>query len=268
MKDGKGAPEPEKKTVAAGPRGRAVARAARTRRSSSRSSRDFQCPFCARVEATVAEIKKTYGDKVKIVWRDKPLPMHPNAPLAAEAAREALKQKGPDGFWKMHDKLFESSSAARRLTREELEGYAKEIGLDMDKFKTALDSHAHKAAVDADDRKAGRDSASAARRRSSSNGYYMSGAQPFPKFKKLIDRALKDGAPKLGAVQDAKGADAKGAADGKARDCRPRARQGGRGAQRRHRDGALHGQARERDGVRQLAAARRAAPSSPSARGT
>jgi protein-disulfide isomerase len=50
---------------------------------------DFQCPFCGRVEPTVQEMMKDYGEKVKFVWHDLPLPMHPKAPLAAEAAREA-----------------------------------------------------------------------------------------------------------------------------------------------------------------------------------
>ena len=44
---------------------------------------------------------------MKVVWRHKPLPMHKDAPLASEAAQEAYKQKGNDGFWKMHDLLFE-----------------------------------------------------------------------------------------------------------------------------------------------------------------
>ena len=149
---------------------------------------DFQCPFCSRVEPTVNEIEKTYGDKVKIVWRDKPLPMHPNAPLAAEAGREALKQKGPDGFWKMHDKMFENQ---QKLAREDLEGYAKEIGLDMDKFKAALDNHTHKAAVDADD-KAGTETGISGTPAFLVNGYFISGAQPFPKFKKLIDSAMAE----------------------------------------------------------------------------
>jgi protein-disulfide isomerase len=131
---------------------------------------------------------KNYGDKVKFVWRDKPLPMHPDAPLAGEAAREALKQKGPDGFWKMHDKMFANQ---QKIKREDLEGYAKELGLDMDKFKAALDSHVHKAAMDTDD-KAGTDLGISGTPAFLINGYYVSGAQPYQKFKKLIDRAMQE----------------------------------------------------------------------------
>ena len=109
-------------------------------------------------------------------------------PLAAQAGREALKQKGPDGFWKMHEKMFANQ---QKLAREDLDGYAKEIGLDMTKFKAALDNRTHKAAVDADD-KAGTDIGISGTPAFLVNGYYVSGAQPFQKFKKLIDRAMAE----------------------------------------------------------------------------
>jgi protein-disulfide isomerase len=187
MKDAKGAPEPEKKQAPAVPAG-APWKGAKDAKVVIQQWSDFQCPFCSRVEGTVAEVMKNYGEKVKIVWRDKPLPMHPDAPLAAQAAREALKQKGPDGFWKMHDKMF---SNQQKLKRDDLEGYAKEIGLDMDKFKASMDGSPYKAAVDADD-KAGTDIGISGTPAFLINGYYVSGAQPYAKFKKLIDRALAE----------------------------------------------------------------------------
>ena len=187
MKDAKGAPEPEKKQAPPVPAGSPYKGGANAKVVIQEWS-DFQCPFCSRVEGTVQEIMKNYGDKVKFVWRDKPLPMHPDAPLASEAAREALKQKGPDGFWKMHDKMFQNQ---QKLKREDLEGYAKEVGLDMEKFKAALDNRTHKAAVDADD-KAGTDVGISGTPAFLINGYYVSGAQPYQKFKKLIDRALAE----------------------------------------------------------------------------
>src|SRR5690606_35436995 len=123
MKDAKGAPEPDKKQAPPVPagapyKGHANAKVVIQQRS------DFQCPFYSRDQGTVTVITKNYGDKVKVVWRDKPLPMHPDAPLAAEAAREALKQKGPDGFWKFHEKMFANQ---QKLKREDLEGYAQEL---------------------------------------------------------------------------------------------------------------------------------------------
>ncbi|MBX3209176.1 MAG: thioredoxin domain-containing protein, partial [Labilithrix sp.] len=187
MKDAKGAPEPEKKQAPAVPAG-SPWKGNKDAKVVIQEWSDFQCPFCSRVEGTVSEVMKNYGDKVKFVWRDKPLPMHPDAPLASEAGREALKQKGPDGYWKMHDKMMANQ---QKLKREDLDSYAKELGLDMDKFKAALDGRVHKPAVDADD-KAGSDIGISGTPAFLINGYYISGAQPYAKFKKLIDRALAE----------------------------------------------------------------------------
>ena len=103
---------------------------------------DFQCPFCSRVVPTVDKMLKEYPDKIRIVFKQLPLPFHNNAPLAAEAAL-AAKEQGK--FWEMHDKLFANQQA---LDRRDLEKYAQEIGLNMDKFKADLDSPAHQEGVD------------------------------------------------------------------------------------------------------------------------
>jgi len=187
MKDAKGAPEPEKKQAPPVPAGSPYKGKSDAKVVIQEWS-DFQCPFCGRVEGTVGEVMKNYGDKVKFVWRDKPLPMHPDAPLAGEAAREALKEKGPDGFWKMHDLMMANQ---QKIKREDLLGYAKQVGLDDAKLNAALDSHVHKAAMDADD-KVGTDLGISGTPAFLINGYYISGAQPYAKFKKLIDRALSE----------------------------------------------------------------------------
>ena len=88
-------------------RQRARCSAARTRSSPSSSSRDFQCPFCKRVEPTLKGLRDKYGDKVRLVWKNEPLPFHPRAEPAAEAAMEARAEKGDKGFWDAHDKLFD-----------------------------------------------------------------------------------------------------------------------------------------------------------------
>src|SRR6185437_5424175 len=67
---------------------------------------EFQCPFCARVEKTLAAIAAKYGDDVRIVWKNNPLPFHPRAEPAAELVMEARAQKGDKGFWAAHDLLF------------------------------------------------------------------------------------------------------------------------------------------------------------------
>jgi protein-disulfide isomerase len=149
---------------------------------------DFQCPFCNRVEPTIEEIMKNYGTRVRLVWRNLPLPMHPDAPLAAQAGVEAFEQKGSDGFWKLHDVMFANQGA---LKRDALDTYAQQIGLDMKKWNNALDNGTHKAAVDAE--------AAVANNAGISgtpafviNNYFISGAQPYAKFKKIIERALAE----------------------------------------------------------------------------
>lgn len=155
---------------------------------------DFECPFCGRVEDTVKQVMEAYKDKVKFVWRDLPLPMHPNAPLAGQAAREAFKQKGAAAFWTMHDKMMANQ---KDLKRETLDGYAKELGLNMDQWKAALDGGVHKAGVDAD-AKVGNDAGISGTPAfvisvvGAKEGYFISGAQPYAKFRKLIDKALAE----------------------------------------------------------------------------
>jgi len=102
---------------------------------------DFQCPFCSRVVPTLEKIEKEYPNDVRVFFRHNPLPFHPKAPLAAEAA-VAADQQGK--FWQMHDKMFANQ---QNIERADLEKYAGEIGLDMGKFKAALDSGAGKSRV-------------------------------------------------------------------------------------------------------------------------
>ena len=123
IKDGKGAPEPEKKNVALP--ANAPSKGKEGAKVTMQIFSDFQCPFCKRGEDAVNEVYKNYGDRVKIVWRNMPLPMHPDAPLAAQASMEAFKEKGSKGFWDMHDKLFASQGQPDALKRESLDKYAK-----------------------------------------------------------------------------------------------------------------------------------------------
>jgi protein-disulfide isomerase len=189
---GKGAPEPERKNVAVGPGG--PARGNMNAKVTIVEFSDFQCPFCKRAEDSVNQVMQNYGDKIKFVWRNLPLPMHPDAPLAAQASVEAYKQKGSDGFWKMHDLLYANQPSKDKqdgLKREALDGYAQQLGLDMTKWKTALDTQSHKPEVDAD-AKIGQDAGIQGTPAFLINGYFLNGAQPYPKFRKLIERALAE----------------------------------------------------------------------------
>jgi protein-disulfide isomerase len=105
---------------------------------------DFECPFCTRAADVTHKIRERYGDKVRVVFRQFPLPMHQQAHLAAQAALAAADQ---GKFWEFHDLLFANQ---RALTRDALEGYAKQLNLNVASLKQALDKQTHKAAVDAD----------------------------------------------------------------------------------------------------------------------
>jgi protein-disulfide isomerase len=107
---------------------------------------DFQCPYCSRVEPTLKQLMDEYKGKVRIVWKNQPLPFHPNAMPAAEAAMAAYEQ-GNDKFWAMHDKLFANQ---QQLSPAFYEQAAKDAGVDVAKWKSAVESHAAMAAIDAD----------------------------------------------------------------------------------------------------------------------
>jgi protein-disulfide isomerase len=105
---------------------------------------DFECPYCSRAATVVDQVKEKYGTRVRFVFRQFPLPMHANAHAAAEAALAANAQ---GKFWQFHDKMFQNQG---KLSRDGLEGMAKEAGLDVGAFKKALDSKTFAADVDAD----------------------------------------------------------------------------------------------------------------------
>jgi protein-disulfide isomerase len=150
---------------------------------------DFQCPFCNRVEPTLEELMKLYPGQLKIVWRHRPLGMHPDAHLAAEAAVEVFRQKGNDAFWAYRKLLFARQSAVGGLKKSGLQASAKQLGLDENRFAAALDDHRNAALVDTDVAVA--DAAGISGTPSFViNGVFLSGAQPIHKFRRIIDEAL------------------------------------------------------------------------------
>ena len=145
---------------------------------------DFQCPYCLRAAPTVTQVLKTYGDKIRFVYRHYPLPNHPNARPAAEAAACAAEQ---GKFWPYHDRLFGDGN---KLGPTDLKRDAAELGLDTAKFDACVDSHKLKATVDAD-LQAGVDAGVDGTPAFFINGRMISGAQPFDVFKRIIDEELE-----------------------------------------------------------------------------
>ena len=112
---------------------------------------------------------------------------HDKAMLAAEAAQEAFAQRGNAGFWRFHDTLFENQ---QHLERADLERYAQEQGLDMARFRAALDNHTHQARIRDDMAAADATGASIGTPAFFINGKFVAGALPFEEFQRRIDAAL------------------------------------------------------------------------------
>lgn len=201
---GQGAPEPAKVDAAHLP-ANDPSRGLATARVTVHEFADFQCPYCAQAEGTLGEIAKSYGDSVRFVWHDLPLPFHRHALAAANAAREARTQRGDRAFWAMHDRLLSNPA---RLSRDDLDADARALGLDMTKWKASLENDTHANEIDAD-----RAAAEALGFQgtpsflvvggASAWGYAVVGAQDVGRFHKLIDRALTE-APATGTGSAAK----------------------------------------------------------------
>jgi protein-disulfide isomerase len=145
---------------------------------------DFQCPFCARVNPAIEEAVKTYGNRLKVVWKHLPLPMHPQAIAAAEAS-EAAREQGK--FWQMHDRLF--ASQQHFSEPEHFARVARELGLDMDRYQSSIASGRGRSRVSEDERMAARAGIQATPTMLV-NGEKVEGAVPFAQLKAAIDRKL------------------------------------------------------------------------------
>jgi protein-disulfide isomerase len=144
---------------------------------------DYQCPFCQRAEDSVKEVMKKYGDKVQLVYMDFPLPMHPNALGAAQAARCA----GDQGkYWEFHDALFADQS---KLDAAGLKATADKLKLDTKKFGECTDHGLHLDQVKASQQE-GTEVGVDGTPTFIINGRMMSGAQPATEMESVIDEEL------------------------------------------------------------------------------
>lgn len=146
---------------------------------------DFQCPFCSKAAVTISELEKKYGNKIKVAFKNYPLPFHSQARMAAEAAQCANAQN-PKLFWKMHDAMFADQT---KLDKENLFATAKKIGLKEADFKSCLEATKYKSVID-NDMAEGQKLGIKSTPTFFVNGKLVSGAQPVEVFSEVIDEEL------------------------------------------------------------------------------
>jgi protein-disulfide isomerase len=145
---------------------------------------DFECPFCSRVVPALEQVTKTYGDKVRLVFRQFPLTsIHPNAQKAAEAALCAHEQ---GKFWELHDEMFKDQ---RALGVAQLKEKATGLGLDAAAFNACLDAGKHAAQIQADVA-AGSQAGVTGTPAIFVNGRLLNGAVPFEQIAEVINQEL------------------------------------------------------------------------------
>lgn len=154
---------------------------------------DFECPYCSKGYENLREVRKMYGDKVRVVYKHLPLDFHP---LAMPAAKyyEALALQLPDKVEKFHDEIFENQRTFKEKREDFLKDTAKKLGANMTKLLKDLESETVKARIAADMEEAKAFGFSGTPG-FLINGVSLKGAYPPPFFQKIIDRHLGTSKP-------------------------------------------------------------------------
>lgn len=149
---------------------------------------DFECPFCVRVAPTLDDVQQRFQGRLRVVWRNYPLPMHERARPAARAALAAFAQGGSPAFWKLHDWLY---SPQADLSDAGLSRAAVKLALDPTLIEQAARSPRYDAAIDADvaaGDAAGIEGTPAV----FINDYYLMGARFGSEYAIVVARALRE----------------------------------------------------------------------------
>jgi protein-disulfide isomerase len=151
---------------------------------------DFECPACSIYSELVKKVLGDFPNDLKVVFRHFPLPAHRNAVPAAKAAEAAGKQ---GKFWEMHDLLYEKQSdwSSEGNPMSKLTEYAKNLGLDEEKFRADFNSKEIEARINADESEALR------LRINETPTFFLNGKKlpqinGYEDFKKIIEDALKE----------------------------------------------------------------------------
>lgn len=154
---------------------------------------DFQCPACYQFYPLVKQIKTTYGDQITFQFRHFPLTQMHNYALLSARAAEAAGMQGK--FFEMHDLLYENQqmwSSSSDPTKT-FEGYAKQLGLNVDQFKKDMASEQVNDSVQADLAEANKKNYSSTPT-FEVNGKKIENPRDLEGFKKVIDDAIKKAA--------------------------------------------------------------------------
>ncbi len=148
---------------------------------------DFECPYCSRFFETVNRLKEDYGDQLRIVYRQYPLDIHPNALVAAQASLCADEQ---GKFWEMHDLLFVEPDS---LQAEALKEKAGRLGLDQAAFALCLDSGKNAERIERDIREGDRLGLNGTPFVFINGVQVPGGAAPYDVIAKMVDQELERG---------------------------------------------------------------------------
>lgn len=149
---------------------------------------EYLCPFCQRLEPVLDQLRAAYGDRIRIVYRFRTV--HPGADELAAAALAAHRQ---GKFRMFHERLFENQQLLRERPQFPVR-LARELGLDVERFRADLRSESIRKQVEGDAAEAERLGVSGVPT-TFLNGRKLSGAQPVTKFGEVIDRLLGIGTP-------------------------------------------------------------------------
>jgi len=149
---------------------------------------DFECPFCVRAAPTLDDVEERYHGRLRLVWRNYPLPSHERARPAARAALAAFAVGGNDQFWKFHDWLYSSQAD---LSDAGLKQAATRLALDPARIQQAAQSSQFDPQIAAD-MAAGDAAGIEGTPATFINDYYLMGARSEAEYTIVVERALRE----------------------------------------------------------------------------
>ncbi len=153
---------------------------------------DLQCPYCLKADATMRQLRTTYGDSLRIVWKNDPLRFHTQAAPAAEVALEARARNGEAAFWSMHDAIFAKQGGpggTSGFRRDDLLDVAATHGVPRATADSAITLRKHGHEIDGDIMLA-KSLGVTGVPTFFINGRRLSGAQPYAKFESVVEDEL------------------------------------------------------------------------------